>query len=392
MGRHKTLASARNHAFTLVELLVVIAIIGMLVALLLPAVQAAREAARRMQCSNHMKQIGLAVHNFENTQSVLPPLVISRGRTSIFFLILPFMEQTAVYESQTGVAAHGWGERRDPITSVWVINWPDQATATSFTPSDRIGGQGSDEASRRAWIDALAAISVYVCPTRRPAGRLTSGGMTDDWCNGTPTRDYGWGPASDYAAVSLSFREGSGMMQPADLNREIHEDYMHVTMENTNAVSSRFRGPFRPATFGTSPPSGSDMNWLEEIASWRGRDSMAWWRDGASNQLIFGEKYYSNDQQYSHLNDSTWLGIYWNSHQGAARSFHGSWWPIARSGVKENLSNCWEARNRFGSWHPGVCLFLLGDGSVRSISHTTPTNDVLFRLAHVNDAQTVSLP
>ncbi len=95
-------------AFTLVELLAVIAIIGILVGLLLPAVQAAREAARRMQCSNNLKQLGLAVHNFESARRQLPTslrppsnIAISgeQSRVSVLTELLPYIEQTAIYNN-----------------------------------------------------------------------------------------------------------------------------------------------------------------------------------------------------------------------------------------------------------------------------------------------------
>ncbi len=92
------MARKQRPAFTLVELLVVIAIIGILVALLLPAVQAAREAARRMSCSNNLKQIGLAIHNFHDAHDSVPPSRYLNGYTTWFALILPYVESSAQFE------------------------------------------------------------------------------------------------------------------------------------------------------------------------------------------------------------------------------------------------------------------------------------------------------
>ena len=101
--------SPRRRAFTLVELLVVIAIIGILIALLLPAVQAAREAARRSQCTNNLKQIGLALQNYHDTYNRIPALRGgtagtnpwnngNNGQLSAWIGLLPFMEQGPLWE------------------------------------------------------------------------------------------------------------------------------------------------------------------------------------------------------------------------------------------------------------------------------------------------------
>ncbi|MEA1951950.1 MAG: DUF1559 domain-containing protein [Planctomycetota bacterium] len=149
----------RKQGFTLVELLVVIAIIGILIALLLPAVQAAREAARRMQCSNNLKQIGLAIHNFHDANQKLPPSRMPCAHGSWASEIWPFMEQQILKDR-------------------WTL----------------------DESYSNVAADVIQAqIGGYFCPSRRGAGELSKN--LDGY--GGPHRP---GALSDYA---VSIGDGS---------------------------------------------------------------------------------------------------------------------------------------------------------------------------------------
>jgi prepilin-type N-terminal cleavage/methylation domain-containing protein len=108
----------RTSAFTLVELLVVIAIIGILVALLLPAIQAAREAARRTECANKMKQLGIALHNYHDTHKKFPPDAIWVGASPApvyrnftwITLLLPYIEQQALY-NEINFSIPAWNQQ-----------------------------------------------------------------------------------------------------------------------------------------------------------------------------------------------------------------------------------------------------------------------------------------
>src|SRR5438067_10763680 len=92
--------------FTLIELLVVIAIIAILIGLLLPAVQKVREAAARAQCSNNVKQLSLACHNYESANGTLPPYSVATAAQygSAHYLLLPFIEQDNLFRQANGNA------------------------------------------------------------------------------------------------------------------------------------------------------------------------------------------------------------------------------------------------------------------------------------------------
>jgi prepilin-type N-terminal cleavage/methylation domain-containing protein len=110
-------SSPSRRGFTLVELLVVIAIIGVLVALLLPAVQAARESARRMRCQNNLKQIGLASHNHHDVVGEMPRAFSPTTGLSWHVNILPFIEQQSLFnqfDTTSNTTSHTSPNRNDP--------------------------------------------------------------------------------------------------------------------------------------------------------------------------------------------------------------------------------------------------------------------------------------
>ena len=140
-----------RRGFTLIELLVVISIIGLLIALVLPALQAAREAARRIQCTNNLKQIGLALHNYHQQHNLFPPGAIVQvggafsgpysSQLQWNALILPFLEAANLYNSiNFGLAAGQGGADNGAFYTAWV-----SVPATFLCPSD--GKNGSPPGS-----------------------------------------------------------------------------------------------------------------------------------------------------------------------------------------------------------------------------------------------------
>lgn len=125
----------KPHGFTLVELLVVITIIGILIALLLPAVQSAREAARRMQCANNLKQMGLAVHNYAGVWGeYFPPGPQGNFKHGLFSLMLPYLEQQPLYD-QLDLEGVTYITRTDPMRFTVVPcyicpSWPYKSAYT----------------------------------------------------------------------------------------------------------------------------------------------------------------------------------------------------------------------------------------------------------------------
>jgi len=165
--------SVPRRGFTLVELLVVIAIIGILVALLLPAVQAARDAARRMENSNNLKQIGIAVANYEESFEAYPPMryaavspanwASDNKTVSWAFRLLPFMEQQVVYDKWDNVQvcshANNTSAMRTPLKVYTNPRRRKPLAECTFVDASTTKGTCIDYAASRGFFDAAAPYS-----------------------------------------------------------------------------------------------------------------------------------------------------------------------------------------------------------------------------------------
>jgi type II secretory pathway pseudopilin PulG len=218
----------------LVELLVVIAIIGVLIALLLPAVQAAREAARKTQCSNRMKQMGLAIHNFHDSLGGIPPALVADFRRST---MCHFMEETALYERI--VDPSPWSSGGYVTINSW---W--------------------NSVLKKEERQAFGAFTGYQCPSRR------SGYSADDYAtdnNDSNDATNAAGPQGDYAFI-CSNATGSWWVP-----------------DNIDSINGA-RGPFRASIYTLASSAGQNI-------TWQPRDTFAWISDGLSNQFFIGEKH-----------------------------------------------------------------------------------------------------
>jgi prepilin-type N-terminal cleavage/methylation domain-containing protein len=337
------------NAFTLVELLVVIAIIGVLVALLLPAIQAAREASRRAQCQNNLKQIGLACQNHLGAYGHFP--------------------------------SGGWGYdwTADPNRGYgpdqpgsWIYNILDYVEQGAVRRNGK--GQPTTSAAFKAASIALhqTPIAMFNCPSRRPAQIYPS-----PW--GPPgnqdIKEQPWlaetariGVAkSDYAANSGDSRFFAG--------DDFYRPDSYATIQPSKWTPTNVCNP-------PGNPQDDDSKFCQSgIMYYRSKLKLAQIEDGASNTYLVGEKWLpvdsyagfteDNVSEYtSGDNQSMYTGFEWDNHRVAwnpdSTAPQASSQPSPDSAIEGGGGG---PTRRFGSAHPSTFQMVFCDGSVHSISY-----------------------
>ena len=317
----------RLQGFTLVELLVVIAIIGVLVALLLPAVQAAREAARRSQCANNLKQLGLAAMSHHDAKGAFPPgitsglphtahnQVTSNQCMSVFAYILPYMEQ----QNAHALVRTSW-QVKPPGSQVWYLN-------------------GSTVAASRM------RSSTFICP---------SVGDED-------------GAEAVCTALNLGIGPGVGMFVYGFLSSDPSYAQHNLSGKTHYLGCAGMVGNFPNVTFGEpfsttlGVPDPTPTIKYEGIFGTRTQTKIANIKDGTSNVLLFGENYGG-------------LGSFSNQNGMGSRLIAWMWISSGHMYTFNGLSDPANPRSkhwfRFHSDHPTTVQFALADGSVKTVSTT----------------------
>jgi prepilin-type N-terminal cleavage/methylation domain-containing protein len=300
-------------AFTLVELLVVIAIIGVLVALLLPAIQAAREAGRRAQCANNLHQMGIAAQAYHDVRREVPPTRVADGYQTFLMLILDYMENAQVRKLWNPLA----GSKGCFYDQSWQCR---TATIDSyFCPSQ------AHEARIIAQVDIPAEGASHSHPRNDPAPE--AGGT------------YYKGSIADYRPIAGStctvYDEGGNPISGWQGNNSHYLD-----------------GPAPQVR--TVKPANVKFDASGHIIGWKGETSFKSITDGLSQTLLAGE-----------------VGKYISER---APAFNSDFYPYEFVGhlspfcQKCDLNEAEGGDNGFGGNHPGVVLFVMCDASVKSVS------------------------
>lgn len=324
--------------FTLVELLVVIAIIGILVALLLPSIQAAREAARRSQCLNQLRQLSIATNNFESAFKQFPPSV-NAGSYSYLAVILPYYEGQSLYDKLDLSARPG--DANMPV-NVPFLKCPSQETSQATIEYEQGVGETTEDSARRGHYFAVNGAKINdQCPGAEPF-ELTS-------C--TP-------PIAMRACNSSSSARGghaiNGIMYPLSTMR-------HGQIED--GTSNTFLIGEMSWDYGRSAP------WYVGSAEWAGQyddpATMAWKLTPPGNGL-----WIHNAAQ-----------IRWRLHERSNET---------DATLRTTLMKACQSDLSFGSRHPGGCHFSKADGSALFVDIDTDIV-VLWAYASRHDGQTVAL-